>query len=95
MNRKIFAIAVLLLVSGVFGCANISLEKDNCFIADPVSYDDIEIHKANCLERKNCKYIPPGSCYCPPGMRCFCGGGEPPKCVPKEIRQSSENGQFG
>jgi len=36
--------------------------------------------------RKDCESMPgcqfePGSCYCPPNVACFCGGGPPPQCT--------------
>ena len=36
--------------------------------------------------RKVCEAIPgcqfePGSCYCPPNVACFCGGGPPAQCT--------------
>lgn len=41
--------------------------------------------KAACETREDCRFVPPGPCYCPPGLDCLCGGGSPPACVPGEI----------
>jgi hypothetical protein len=32
-----------------------------------------------CEAAGHCAWMP-GSCYCPEGMLCFCGGGPPPMC---------------
>lgn len=32
-----------------------------------------------CEAAGSCTWMP-GSCYCPEGMLCFCGGGPPPMC---------------
>ena len=34
----------------------------------------------SCESKPGCKYDP-GYCYCPPDVRCICGGGRPPQCV--------------
>ena len=92
MPRKILLVNIFTLILLFYGCSNTSIKGNNCYLVEPVSLEDIGNHKNNCEKRKNCKYIPPGSCYCPPGVKCICGGGEPPKCVPKEIHVSSMNG---
>jgi len=33
----------------------------------------------SCEQDTACSFIP-GSCYCPPGVDCVCGGGPPPQC---------------
>jgi hypothetical protein len=40
--------------------------------------------QAACVSSGECRLIP-GHCYCPPypGLRCVCGGGDPPQCVPR------------
>ena len=86
MIKKIVLLSIIALVTTVNGCSNLLAEKDHCSMVNPVSHEDVEIHKNNCEMRKECKYIPPGSCYCPPGIKCICGGGEPPKCVPRETQ---------
>ena len=37
--------------------------------------------KVSCESKAHCSYQP-GSCYCPPGLQCRCGGGRPAMCVP-------------
>lgn len=39
--------------------------------------------KKSCESKEGCKYIPAGPCYCPPNVRCICGGGPPPQCMPE------------
>lgn len=34
---------------------------------------------AQCEANPHCEYLT-GSCYCPPGMQCICGGGSPGQC---------------
>jgi hypothetical protein len=37
---------------------------------------------STCQAMSSCTWEP-GSCYCPEGMLCFCGGGPPPTCRAK------------
>jgi len=39
--------------------------------------------KENCESRTGCEFIP-ATCYCPPGITCVCGGGEPAQCRSKK-----------
>lgn len=34
----------------------------------------------DCEAKSGCKHLP-ANCYCPPDLNCYCGGGEPSKCV--------------
>jgi hypothetical protein len=33
----------------------------------------------HCEAKAGCEYVP-AVCYCPPGVECICGGGDPPTC---------------
>jgi hypothetical protein len=41
---------------------------------------------AACEAREGCEYISMGTCFCPPGVACFCGGGAPPNCLTKDAQ---------
>ncbi len=39
-----------------------------------------ETQVKDCEAKPGCKHVQ-ANCYCPPDMDCYCGGGEPSKCV--------------
>lgn len=48
-----------------------------------------------CQSQTGCKHVPAEKCYCPPDVDCFCGGGEPPNCLPDlSLVESAPNGVF-
>ena len=49
--------------------------KDHCELLFRQSVDTRE----TCEAKAGCEYVP-SSCYCPPGVACICGGGEPAQC---------------
>lgn len=49
--------------------------KDHCELLFRQSDDTRE----TCEAKDGCEYVP-ASCYCPPGVICICGGGEPAQC---------------
>ena len=81
MNNSLIIFYTLLsvILIGFLPIAN--AEHDVCFIESPKTYKDFENYKQTCEELKICKYVPPGECYCPPEVKCICGGGGEPKCV--------------
>lgn len=53
--------------------------KDHCELLFRQSDGTKEI----CEAKAGCTYVP-ASCYCPPGVTCVCGGGEPAQCQNKK-----------
>lgn len=44
--------------------------------------------KDSCATQKGCDYSP-GSCFCPEGVQCICGGGHPPMCSDKSANRDN------
>lgn len=63
------------------------LPENNCERNFQQAYPSPERHldvlRANCEMTVNCK-LEVEKCWCPPQVRCVCGGGAPPQCVPEK-----------
>ena len=91
-----FRITVIVFISvSIISCAlqssditkqnqNKSLSLNNqCPSINPTGITELAKSMDECRLAPNCKVVYPGGCYCPPGVECICGGGDPPICVPK------------
>lgn len=85
-HLKIFYILLSVILLAFHPVAN--AEKDHCDIDSPATYNNFENYRQKCEQLKHCKYVPPGECYCPPEVKCICGGGNPPKCIMLNNNQS-------
>jgi len=88
----------ILIVIGatlLFGCAystdktrsengqNNSIGEVQCPQIITISFSEYTRSTEECRSTPNCEVVYPGGCYCPPEVKCVCGGGPPPICVEK------------
>ncbi len=49
--------------------------------------------KDSCKTADGC-FFAPGSCFCPEGVECICGGGHPPMCASEPIVTDADSSEF-